>query len=66
MPSKDLPANKTEAIRRAVEALGYHASVDQILDYVRTHFERQPDAAPERPGVAATEGSPNPARRGKK
>jgi hypothetical protein len=66
MPSKDLPTDKTEAIRRAVEALGYHASVDQILDHVRTHFDRPTDAAAERPGAAPPEGAPNVARRGKK
>ncbi|MGL4553645.1 MAG: hypothetical protein ACRC33_20985 [Gemmataceae bacterium] len=64
MESKELPASKTEAIRRAVEALGYHASVDQILDYVREHFDRPTPADAGR--AAPAPGTPNAARRGKK
>ena len=32
------PLSKTEAIRRAIAALGGNAQVPQILDYVRDHF----------------------------
>ncbi len=30
--------SRPEAVRRAVEALGYRAGVMEILDYVREHF----------------------------
>jgi hypothetical protein len=30
--------SRTEAVRQAVEALGYRADVMEILDYVREHF----------------------------
>lgn len=32
------PLEKTEAIRQAIEALGHHAPVAQILEYMREQF----------------------------
>lgn len=37
-PMEPQPLTRTEAIRRAVLALGYRAPVLEILDYVRQHF----------------------------
>ena len=52
------PQSNTEAIRRAIAALGPTAQVPQILDYVREHFGiggsagiLLPDSSPGRPAA---------------
>jgi hypothetical protein len=40
------PMSSTEAIRRAVEALGHNAGVPDILDYIRDHFGIDTGASP--------------------
>lgn len=59
----EVTLEKTEAIRRAVEALGYDAPVPRILEYMRERFGigAEGEAA-----VPAGEGeAPRPAKRGK-
>ena len=40
------PLSKPEAVRRAIEALGFRAEVSEILDYVREHFGISGDDEP--------------------
>jgi hypothetical protein len=53
--------SRPEAVRRAVEALGYRAGVTEILDYVREHFGIDAAAAP--PGEAAASPRSRPRNR---
>jgi hypothetical protein len=48
--------SKPEAVRRAIEALGYQAEVSEILAYVREHFGISEDSAP----MPAAEQRPSP------
>jgi hypothetical protein len=57
--------SNTEAVRRAVEALGYQAEVTAILDYVREHFGIDPSTdvvVTLPPAPAAPAGKPPPRR----
>ena len=69
---------RTEAIRRAVAALGYRTPVPEILEYVRQHFgiggeadqtkgepQAGPAAVPAASAAAEEPPSARPARRGK-
>jgi hypothetical protein len=67
--------SQTEAIRRAIAALGSSAQVPQILDYIRDHFGmgsgggagESPDLRAEAPSATAlAEGSERDSPSGKK
>jgi hypothetical protein len=68
------PLTRTEAIRRAIDALGVNAQVPQILDYVWEHFgigvppqpAQSPQPRAEEPATGESEASQSPARKGSK
>lgn len=71
-PAEGAALTKTEALRRAIAALGYRAPVTEILAYVGEHYgigatsaPTAPPPAPPEPS-AADEAKKAPLKRGKK